>query len=73
MYEEHGKSCTDKEENNKLPRWNESNRIIPLDSLLNQYYFKCHGSLWKKKGNSAYGIKLRGNRKKWSGILWFSL
>lgn len=41
----------------------DANRIIPLDSLLNQHYFKCHGSFWKKK-NSAYSVKFWGNREK---------
>lgn len=42
MYKEHGKNCTDREDNDKLPRWNEATRVVPWGSLLNQHYFKHH-------------------------------
>lgn len=42
LYKEDGKSCTDREDNDKLPKWNEANRVFPLGSLLKQHYFKHH-------------------------------
>lgn len=29
MYKEHGKSCTDREDYAKLPKWNEAERAVP--------------------------------------------